>query len=134
MATRPGGESPSEYGLTITAEAPAGTDSVTTVEVGDVFKLSRSTSYKLVAAANSDALSAEVLVQALERSVDVKPISVMVLGHYNRIQRLAYSGTTPTIGQSLQSDGARKVKAVAFDGKTFVCFVDTTKLEVEALI
>lgn len=134
MATRPGGETPSDYGLVITAEAPAGTDATTPVEVGDVFKLSRSTAYKLITAVASDPLSTEVLVAALERSSDVKPISVRVLGHYQAIKSLPYSGTTPTIGQSIQADGARKVKAVAFDAKTFVCFVDTAKLTAEVLI
>lgn len=139
MAVRPQGETPHRYGLTITCEAPAGTDSVTPVEIGDIFKLSRTTAYKLVAAVDGDTMLAtggagsEVLVVAMERSTDVKPIAVRVLGKFSHIKTLFYNGTAPTIGQSLIASSARKVKAVAYNGQNFACFVDTVKATVEVL-
>lgn len=135
MTTRPGGETPSDYGLVITAEAPAGTDSTTPVEVDQVFKLSTSTAYKLVATADGDVPdTAGILVCALERSVDVKPIAVRVLGRHSCIKTLTYSGTDPTIGQSVIADAARGVKAAAYNGINFVLYVDTVKKTCEVLI
>lgn len=160
MGTRIGGELPSSYGLVITVEAPAGTTAAAPVEVGEVYKLSAATAYKLVAAVAADDLGwaghthqentfatyvqnattagpnggNAPLVRTEERSESVKPISVRVLGAWSTILRMAYSGAAPTVGQSVEADGSKKVRALAFNGFTFVLFIDTAKTEVEFLI
>lgn len=138
-----GGETPLvEYGLTMTVEAPTGTDSTTPVNQGDLFKLSGTAAdgsgYKVAAAAADDDPQNCILVMALHRMTSVGPMGVLVLGGYAGTTKFNYyTGAAPTIGQSIAvtASNVRKVKGIAWAaGKGYVTAVDTTNLMVEVLI
>jgi len=140
MSVRYGGETPEGFGLRITVEAPAGVTSAAPVTVGQLFKLGPTDAdggaYKCVAMSDNDDISSVVMVQALQRSETVGPITVAVLGFYSQIRRLPYlTGSAPSLGQSVQASAT----VTKVDGKTFaagagfVLFVDTVNEEVEVL-
>lgn len=137
MAPRNGGESPAAYGCIITCDAPTGTTALAPVEIGEIYKLSTAASYKLVAAVAADKLGGIAnapLVRTEERADIVKPIAVRVISRgFQRISALKYSGAAPTLGASVEADGAKAVRNVAYDGNSFNCYVDTTNLIVEVL-
>jgi hypothetical protein len=137
-----GGETPLvKYGLTLTVEAPTGTNSTTPVNEGDVFKIGGTavdgSGYKAVAATNADRQGNAVLVMALHRMLEVQQMGVLVLGKYRGTVRLNYvSGAAPTLGQSVvpSATNVRKVAGVAFDGSNIVLAVNTADLTVEVLV
>lgn len=131
-----------KYGITLTVEAPTGTDSTTPVEEGDVFKLggtaSDGTGYKAAACVDGNDATSSILVQALHRMTSVNQMGVLVLsGKWSGVTRVKYhTGAAPTIGQSIESSGVdvREIKGKSFDGDGYVLKVDTTNLEVEVLV
>ena len=142
---RIGGETPIvKYGLTITAESPAGTSNLAPVVPGDLFVLvgaadADSNGYKLTAATAGDDASTHLLAMAIERSEDAaKAIGVMVLtGQATQIRRLKYNGAAPVVGNSVEiaAGNVRCVTGTAFArGKGLVLVVDTAATEVEVLI
>jgi hypothetical protein len=148
MATY-GGETPwIGYGLTLTVEAPTGTSSSVPVNEGDIFKIGGTAAdgsgYKIVAAANADigagssgtAVADSIWVQAMQSMQEVGPMTVAVIGPFQRVTRLPYvSGSAPTLGQSVKPSAAnvRKVAGVAFTGQNIVLRVDTAALLVDVL-
>lgn len=144
-----GGELPFiGYGLTLTVEAPTGTDSTTPVVQGDIFKIGGSAAdgsgYKVVAAANADigigstgtAVGDSIWVMALHGISEVAPLGVCVLAPFQRVTKLPYvSGAAPTVGQSVKpsATNVRKVAGVTFNGSNIVLKVDTAALMVEVL-
>jgi hypothetical protein len=74
-------------------------------------------------------------VRAEQRAIGVDPMTVVVLGHWNKVLRLAYlTGSAPSLGQSVQiSSTVTKVDGKAFDESSFVLHVDTALEEVEVL-
>lgn len=137
-----GGETPLiGFGLTLTLEAPTGTNATTPVEQGDIFKIGGTaadgTGYKAVAAANADTPATAIWVMALHRMTEVQQMGVFVLGNFQSVRRLNYvSGSAPTLGQSVKpsAGNVRKVAGVAFDGSNMVLKVDTAALQVEVLV
>jgi hypothetical protein len=133
------GESPEIYALRLTVEAPDGTTPAAPVEIGSIYKLGGTDAdgggYKLVAAVDNDDVNSAVLVRAEQRAIGVDPMTVVVLGHWNKVLRLAYlTGSAPSLGQSVQiSSTVTKVDGKAFDESSFVLHVDTALEEVEVL-
>lgn len=62
------------------------------------------------------------------------PVGVFLFGTQSRVHKLKYSGTAPTLGQSVVASGARTVKATGTANSTKVLKVDTVKQIVEVLI
>lgn len=137
-----GGETPLiEYGLTLTVEAPTGTNATTPVEQGDLFKLSGTAAdgsgYKAAALSAGNDSTSSVVVMALHRMTEVGPMGVYVLGGWQAVRRLNYvSGSAPTIGQSIEASAGnvRKIAGKAYDGDGYVLKVDTANLQAEVLV
>jgi hypothetical protein len=135
-----GGESPMDFGLRFTVEAPTGTSTSAPVNAGDLFKISGTAAdgsgYKAAALADNDAPDTSIIVQAIHRMTSVGPLGVLVLGRYQQVRRLPYTaGNVPTLGQSIEANGTtRTVNGKTFDGTSIVLAVDTNALLVEVLI
>ena len=127
--------------LTLTVEAPDGTNATTPVEQGDLFKLggtaADSTGYKAVALVAGNDASSSVVLMALHRATEVGPIGVLVVGRYRRVEQFTYlTGAAPTLGQSIEAApvNTRRVAGKAFDGDGYVLAVNTANLTVEVLV
>ena len=142
MAQRYGGETPFNFGLTLTVEAPDNTTETVPVEAGAILKLGGTAAdgsgYKVVAAADNDDPTSVVLVQALHRITSVGPLGVRVLGAYSQVRRLPYlTGEKPVVGHSVKVSATVTMVGANgswANGKGYVMYVDETAEDCEVLI
>lgn len=76
-----------------------------------------------------DAVAKHGLVEGPE-----EPLGVHLVMGNSRVNRMKYTGTAPTLGQSVVASGVGTVKATATANKTRVVAVDTALQIVEVLI
>ncbi|WP_248498714.1 hypothetical protein, partial [Staphylococcus aureus] len=76
-----------------------------------------------------DAVSKQGLIEGPE-----EPCAVHLVAGNSRINKMKYTGTAPTLGQSVVASGVGTVKATATANKTRVVAVDTALQIVEVLI
>lgn len=62
-----------------------------------------------------------------------EPLGVHVFG-FSRVNSFTYTGTAPTIGDSIEANGTGGVRAAAEANGTLVMYVDTAKSIVEVLL
>lgn len=126
FGARVGGVSPHSYGLQITVLVPDATEG-NPINTGDGLKLVNTGSYHAAPCADGD----KIQLKALHPVKDGKtPLGCQIYG-YDRVDKFAYEGATPAIGNSIVAAGKGTVKVAAEANGTYVLFVDTAKNIVE---
>jgi hypothetical protein len=124
--TRVGGVSPHQYGLQVTVLVPAATEAAP-VKAGDGLKLITTAAYSAAKCEAGETVQLTAIHDVADAST---PLGCQLYG-FSRIDSFPYSGTAPTIGASVESDGASKMRTAAAANGTFVLYVDTVKQIIE---
>ncbi|MGV7002485.1 hypothetical protein ACWA2C_28005 [Priestia megaterium] len=116
---RVGGHLPDDYGLSLTVLVPSASDA-NPVNTGDTLVFANTGAYHAAPAAAGDAV---VLIAKHPVSDPYTPLGVHAFG-FSRVSKVAFTGTAPTIGASVEADGAGAVRAAATANGSRVLYVD----------
>lgn len=129
MANRVGGQVPDSYGLSLTVTCPTASET-NPIDTGDILTFATTGPYHAVPAAAGAAVQ---MIAKHPVKDPFTPLGVWVFG-FSRVQKVYYTGTAPTIGGSIESDGAGAVRAAATANDSFVLYVDTARSYVEVAL
>lgn len=127
MPRQMGGPSPDEYGFKLTMYAPAATEAAP-IEEGQPLVYGPGP-YEV---APAPAGTADLIAKGYA-SDGRTPVAALVIGT-GRVDTLAYTGAAPTIGASMESDGAGAWRVAAAANGTRVLYVDTARGVVDLLV
>lgn len=123
---RPGGVSPHSFGLQVTVLVPTATEA-TPINSGDSLKFATTGAYHAAPCADGD----KIQLMALHPVKDGKtPLGCQLYG-FSRVDKFAYTGTAPVVGDSIVAAGKGAVKTATEANGTIVLFVDTARKIVE---
>lgn len=119
MASRVGGHMPDDYGLSMTVLCPTASEA-NPIEKNTPLVFTTTGAYHVKPAAAGDTVQA-IAKHRIIGGFD--PLGVHAFG-WQRVSKVAFSGTAPAIGASVEADGAGAFRAAATANGTRVMYVD----------